>query len=142
MLLDSGCTHHIIRDRSLFLNYVSKPISAGTANFGSLQALGTGDVSFHSPFGAHHVLFTLRGCLHAPDAPINLLSVGSLVKRGMSALFTPGRLTMVSLPSDHLTLPAFSFSATVHNRLSFLKLDFIPPVISSAGYLPWQLYLL
>ena len=58
-LLDSGCTHHIIQDRSLFLNYESKAISVGTANCGSLQALGTGDVSFCTPFGDHHVLFTL-----------------------------------------------------------------------------------
>ena len=131
-LLNSGCTHHIIKDRSLFSNYVSKAISVGTANCGSLQALGTGDVSFHSPFGEHLVLFSLCGCLHAPDTPINLLSVGSLVERGMSALFTPGGLTTISFPSDHLNLPAFSFSTTVHNHLSFLKLDFVLPVVSPA----------
>ena len=95
-LLDSGCIHHIIQDHSLFLNYVSKPISIGTANCGSLQVLGTGDVSFCSPYGECHVLFTLRGCLHAPDAPINLFSVDTLVERGMSALFTPGGITKVS----------------------------------------------
>ena len=95
-LLDLGCTHHIIQDHSLFSNYVSKPISVGMANCGSLQALGTGDVSFHSPYGEHTVLFTLHGCLHAPDAPINLLSVGSLVEHGMSAPFTPRGLTTVS----------------------------------------------
>ena len=102
-------------------------------NCGSLQALGTGDVSFHSPYGEHTVLFTLCGCLHAPDAPINLLSVGSLVEHSMSALFTPRGLTTVSFPPDHPNLPAFSFSASVHHRLSFLKLDFISPVVSPAA---------
>ena len=34
VLLDSGCTHHIIKDRSLFSTYVPKPISVGTANCG------------------------------------------------------------------------------------------------------------
>jgi len=128
-LLYSGCTHHIIRDRSLFSNYVTRKIAVGTANCGSLQALGTGDVSFRSSYGDRRVLFTLHGCLHAPDAPINLLSVGSLVKRGMSALFTPGGITRVSFPSNHPNLPDFSFSATVQNRLSFLKLDFVPPSV-------------
>ena len=50
-LLDSGCTHHIIRDHTLFCNYTEKAISVGTANCGSLEALGTGDVEFRHPYG-------------------------------------------------------------------------------------------
>jgi hypothetical protein len=125
-LLDSGCTH-IIRDRHLFCSYLAKPISVGTANCGSLDALGTGDVEFRYPFGDRHVIFTLRGCLYAPGAPINLLSVGALVERGMSCLFSPGGITKVFYPRTHAKLPGFTFLATVSNRLSFLKLDFISP---------------
>ena len=130
-LLDSGCTHHIVRDRSLFLSYLEKPISVGTANCGSLKALGIGDVKFRYPFGDRHVIFTLHGCLHAPGAPINLLSVGALVERGMSCLFSPGGITTVFYSCDHATLPGFSFSATVSNRLSFFRLDFLPPVATA-----------
>jgi hypothetical protein len=126
-LLDSGCTHHIVPDRRLFRSYVAKPVSVGTANCGSLNALGTGDVEFRYPFGNHHVIFTLRGCLYAPDAPITLLSVGALVERGMSCLFSPGGITKVFYPEYHTKFPGFTFSATVSNRLSFLKLDFISP---------------
>jgi hypothetical protein len=79
-LLDSGCTHHIIRDRSLFRNYSAQAISVGTANCGSLEALGTGDVDFTYSSGDRHVTFTLRSCLFAPMAPINLLSVGALAE--------------------------------------------------------------
>ena len=127
-LLDSGCTHHIIRERHLFRSFLAKPISVGTANCGSLEALGTGDVEFRYPFGDRHVTFTLRGCLFAPTAPINLLSVGALVERGMSCLFSPGGITKVSYPSTHAKLPGFAFLATVSNRLSFLHLDFVPPL--------------
>ena len=130
-LLDSSCTHHIIRDRALFRNYIAKEISVGTANCGSLDALGCGDVDFRYPYRGQHILFTLRGCLHAPTAPINLLSVGALVERGMSCLFSPGGITKVFFPDDHPQLPDFTFLATVTNRLSFLKLDFISPAISS-----------
>ena len=130
-LLDSGCTHHIIRDCALFRNYIAKEISVGTANCGSLDALGCGDVDFRYPYRGRHILFTLRGCLHAPTAPINLLSVGALVERGMSCLFSPGGITKVFFPDDHPQLPDFTFLATVTNRLSFLKLDFISPAISS-----------
>ena len=132
-LLDSGCTHHIVRDRALFRSYLAKPISVGTANCGSLEALGTGDVEFRYPFRDRHVIFTLRGCLYAPSAPINLLSVGALVERGMSCLFSPGGITKVFYPRNHLKLPGFTFSATVTNRLSFLKLDFLSPPSSDVS---------
>ena len=115
-LLDSGCTHHIVRDRSLFSLYVSSPVSVGTANCGSLEALGTGDVSFRYPYRDRHVLFTLRGCLYAPEAPINLLSVGALVERGMSCLFSPGGITKVFFSGDHPLLPGLEFCATEIGR--------------------------
>ena len=130
-LLDSGCTHHIVRDRTLFRNYNEKAVSVGTANCGSLEALGTGDVEFRHPFGERYVIFTLRGCLYAPSAPINLLSVGALAEKGMSCLFSPGGLTKVFFPKDHPRLPDFSFSATVINRLSFLRLVFLPLDLSN-----------
>ena len=126
-LLDSGCTHHIIRDQDLFYNYVEKEISVGTANCGSLAALGTGDVDFRYLYGTRKVIFTLRGCLHAPSAPINLLSVGALVEHGMSCLFSPGGIMKVFFPSNHHRLPDFVFAVNVSNRLLFLKLDFVCP---------------
>jgi Pol polyprotein, beta-barrel domain/GAG-pre-integrase domain len=126
-ILDSGCTHHIIRDRTLFHSYTAKSISVGTANCGSLDAQGTGDVVFRHPYGTRFISFTLRDCLYAPKAPINLLSVGALVERGMSCLFSPGGITAVSFPSDHPKFPNFVLSAAVKNRLSFLDLKFVPP---------------
>ncbi|KAF8804652.1 hypothetical protein BYT27DRAFT_7259129 [Phlegmacium glaucopus] len=83
--LDSGCIDHIIRDHALFWHYdTSKAVAIGTANSGSLAALGGGDVSFRIPFPdgtgqAQYILFTLCNCLHAPDAPINLISIGAIV---------------------------------------------------------------
>ena len=132
-LLDSGCTHHIVRDRALFHNFAARSISVGTANCGSLDAEGSGDVEFRYPFGDKFVIFTLRGCLFAPSAPINLLSVGALVERGMSCLFSPGGITKVFYPDDHTTFPGLTFSATVASRLSFLHLNFLTPEIPSTS---------
>ena len=53
-LLDSGCMHHIIRDHALFSNYVSSSISVGTANCGSLEALGTGGYPYHTATLSSH----------------------------------------------------------------------------------------
>ena len=130
-LLDSGCVHHIIRDRSLFSNFISKTTSVGTANFGFLEALGSGDVAFRYPYGDHHVTFTLRGCLFAPTAPINLLSVGVLVeRRGMPCLLSPAGITKAFFPSDNPKLPGLVFLPNVTNRMPFLTLVFVSPAPS------------
>jgi hypothetical protein len=97
-LLDSRSTHHVIHDRRLFCSYTAKSISVDTANCGSLEVLGIGDVEFCCPYHDCHVVFTLRGCLYAPDAPINLLSVKTLVAHGMSCLYSSGGLMKVFYP--------------------------------------------
>jgi len=131
--LDSGCTDHIIRHRKLFQRFdTSKAVSIGTANSGSLAALGGGDVSFRVPCTDHlgkprNVVFTLRGCLYAPDAPINLISIGALNENGLTVTFNPGASTDLSLPIDDPDLPGFTFHATVFRRLSLLNCDFIEP---------------
>ena len=54
-----------------------------TANCGILKTLACGDVKFHVPFGQQQIILTLRDCLHAPDAPLNLLSVGAMQEKHM-----------------------------------------------------------
>ena len=137
-LLDSGCTHHIIQDQALFCDYFARFISISMANCGSLDALGSGDVEFCYPFGDRLITFTLHGCLYAPMAPINLLSVGALVEWGMSCLFSPGGITKVFFSDRHPKFPGLTFSAMVTNCLSFLQLDFVPPVPSSPFAFPAQ----
>ena len=79
LCLDSGCTDHIITDSNLFQNYdTAGAVEIGTANCGSLSAKASGNVSFWVPFDGRLVIFTLKGCLHAPNAPLNLLLVGTL----------------------------------------------------------------
>lgn len=56
--------------------------------------------------------------------------------RGMSCLFSPGGITKVFFPNDHLVLPGFIFRANVLNCLSFLKLDFVHPKIDSISSAP------
>ena len=48
----------------------------------------------------------------------------------MSSLFSPGGITKVFYPHNHPKLPGFTFTATVTNHLSFLQLDFLPPVVT------------
>jgi hypothetical protein len=133
--LDSGCTDHIITDRKLFHTYdTSGAVSVGTANCGSLSAVASGDVVFRIPFQNRFVLFTLRHCLHAPDAPINLISVGALNEGHLTVTFVPGGNTSISYSKSDPVLPGFTFMATVVSRLSFLRLDFVLPSVSSCAF--------
>ncbi|KAF4622305.1 hypothetical protein D9613_009050 [Agrocybe pediades] len=130
-LLDSGCTHHIFRDRSWFFNLdESKKKAVGTANCGLLRTYGTGDVRFRLPYKGAYVVFTVRGCLYAPDIPINLFSVGALVERGIRITFNPAEgsrpiYTSMSYSSSHPRLAGFEFDLTTLNRLSFLNCEFL-----------------
>jgi hypothetical protein len=126
-ILDSGCTHHIIRDRALFWDYdTTQAIPVKTANCGFLSTLARGTVRFRVTSGDRSVVFILKDCLHAPDAPINLISVGALAEKGATFTFTSGRTT-ISFPATHLTLPNFSFDAVPLHRLSFLDCNFLHP---------------
>ena len=99
--LDSGCTDHIVKDRCLFQTYdVSGAVEIGTANCGFLLAKGSGDVFFRVPYHDRFVIFTMRGCLHAPDTPINLISVGALTDNRLTVTFRPDAPTVISYPDS------------------------------------------
>jgi hypothetical protein len=137
-LLDLGSTHHIFRDKTLFSNYdTAGATSVGTANCGTLLALGSGDVALWLPLGNHFVTLRLKGCLHAPDVPINLLSVGVLQSRRIAVRFEAGTssvppFTELVFPSDHPVVPGYVLHASVFRNLSFLSCTFILPSSPSA----------
>ena len=129
-VLDSGCTHHIFRDRSLFWSYdATRATPVKTANCGFLPTLARGSVRFRVVSGQRSVVFVLNDCLHAPDAPINLISVGALTEKGAVLTFAPSR-TSISFPPTHPVLPDFSFDAFLLHRLSFLHCDFVLPSVA------------
>jgi hypothetical protein len=125
-ILDSGCTNHIFRDRSVFWTYdPDRAVSVQTANCGTLRTLARGDVKFRAHCGSHSIIISLRDCLHAPDVPLNLLSVGALQERKMCLVFDYDKTT-IHFPSDS-PLAGMSFDALFYRRLSFLSCDFILP---------------
>ena len=127
-VLDSGSTHHIFRDRSAFCTYEArKELSVKTANCGSLVAMGMGTVTMIICLAGRKIELMLQNCLHAPDVPINLFSVGDLQENGFRIHFEPGTTspyTHVIFPSTHATLPNYCLKAEFIHRLSFLSCDF------------------
>ena len=106
-----------------------------TANCGFLTTLAVGDIKIKLLLGDKMVIWTLRNCLHAPDIPINLISVGAQQEHHMSITFSFQKM-IISFPEDHTHLSGLSFHAYVTNRLSLLNLDFLPPstALASAAF--------
>jgi len=131
-VLDSGSTHHIVRDRSFFQTYdTSRALSVKTANCGALQAKAMGDIVLEITLNDRKFDLFLSDCLHAPDVPINLFSVGAFQEEGFRVLFEPGDGTVDSspytdiiFPGHHTILPDHRLRARFINRLSFLSCAF------------------
>ena len=135
-VLDSACTQHIIHDRSLFRSYDPAGTKlVGTANCGTLETLAAGDIKLQLTINDGtsapiHVNWMLRNCLHAPDCPINLISVSMLNEAHMSINFAPDSITMLTFldnPEKLGRLAGKSFLAKVINKLSFLDCNFVYP---------------
>ena len=129
-LFDSGCTHHIIKDRGYFWTYHPEgAIPVGTASSGTLttKARGIVKVRVRTEQSGAPVVLTLHDCLHGPDSPFNLLSVGAFLEANMPVSFQTNGVAVIHLPSNHPTLCDLSFKAEIHGRLVFLQCDFVPP---------------
>lgn len=126
-LFDSGCTNHIFHDHTAFWTYdttLATPVK--TANCGFLHTLARGSVRFRLKSGNKTAIFVLKDCFHAPDAPINLISVGAMTEKGAIFTFAPGS-TSVVFPTPQPLHPDFSFTATLMHCLSFLHCEFVSP---------------
>ena len=124
-ILDSGCTNHIIHDRALFWTYrEDQAVPVKTANCGILKTLACGDVKFRVPFGQQQIILTLRDSLHAPDVPLNFLSVGAMQEKRMQIHFHKDH-TVIHFLSDHPVLSRHMITAIVFRCLSFLQCDFL-----------------
>ncbi|SJL16752.1 uncharacterized protein ARMOST_20281 [Armillaria ostoyae] len=136
-LLDSGTTHHIVKDRLAFHTYdESKAIPVKTANCGILTTHAMGEAHINVDVGGRTATIVLHECLHAPDAPINLISVGALTENGMYIGFGKHKTTCY-FPQTHKTLKGLSFKADVIGRLSFLNCKFTsPPPATANAMLP------
>jgi hypothetical protein len=95
-----------------------------------MTALGRGDVKFRLLVGDQSILWTLKDCLHAPDVPVNLLSVGAMQDAGIDFHFPAGpvvRDTILYLPQSISSKSRLRVCATRINRLSFLQCNFLDP---------------
>ncbi|KAA1099291.1 hypothetical protein PGT21_050001 [Puccinia graminis f. sp. tritici] len=74
ILLDSGCSDHMIPTRSSFFNYAPMKSSVEIADGQKLQIVGSGHIKIKNSFGQVHTL----KALHVPDLSHPLISFGRL----------------------------------------------------------------
>ncbi|KIK15338.1 hypothetical protein PISMIDRAFT_115344 [Pisolithus microcarpus 441] len=122
-ILDSGTTTHLIRDSSFFWTFTrDSTVSMKTANQGSLGTEGYGDCVAILKLGDRRIRLRLEHCLYAPNAVVNLLSVGRMTERGWELRFKGG-------PSwcemYHANEPLGSVD--MRGQLCFLDVEFICP---------------
>ena len=88
-LVDTGSTTHVARNRNHFIEFNADPSEIDGITPGSpLKTLGCGTIQMEFQTGNHTSMVRLMGVKHAPDAPNNILSVGSLTDMEHVALFT------------------------------------------------------
>ena len=122
-ILDSGTTTTLVRDRRFFWSYsTADPVVVHTANHSSLSTSGRGDCLAALMIGGKKYRVRLTNCLHAPEAMINLLSVGHMVDRGWGCNFlgSPARC-------DLSYRGALLGSTPLSDKLCFVDLDFLLP---------------
>ena len=116
---------HIIRDWRYFWTYnpsLATPVSM--VNCGVLNTLARGEVHFRALLGGIECVFCMPDCLHALDIPINLLSVGAMAEKHVHVVFDFG-VTSIYIPWSSCGADGLFLSASMVDRLSFLKCDFI-----------------
>lgn len=93
---DSGASHHIFSDRSIFENY--RAIDAlPVKGFGSTlttSAIGIGDMYIKSTCQGRSYVLKLSNVLHVPTARLNLVSQGRLERKSIHCHSGDGRMSL------------------------------------------------
>lgn len=127
-LLNSGTSSHLIKNCEFFWMYdPSQARSVKMANHGVLNTMAGSDCMacvLHGNVATH---LKLCNCLHAPDAFINLLSVGRLVSKGFACTFDGDHVCISSpQPSRHVIA-----SSSMSGTLFPIDIQFIPHPLNS-----------
>ncbi|KAJ3898348.1 hypothetical protein F5879DRAFT_994902 [Lentinula edodes] len=105
-LLDSACTNHIIKNRRFFFTFDEDgTLAVQTANSGILatKALGTCYFELQIDGTNDHLILEMHDCLYAPNAPVNLLSVGAMLEHRFTFTISPQTVQIHPDP-DHFAI--------------------------------------
>lgn len=144
MLLDSGCTHHIFRDRRFLSDILDiLPVAITAVNCGTFHAPACGTVTLRFFVDGVMIDLRLHNCLYVPDLPVNLISVGRLAQWGVQVVFGKAGISVV-FPDDHPVLPSRVLPTISAGHLVFVQCVYVTPagvlhslpVVAAPSFIP------
>lgn len=120
-LLDSGASSHLIRAKEYFHSYDelgAKDVT--TANLGTLRTYGGGTCYADVTFRGKTFRIRFNNCLHAPDAAVNLISVGRLVAARVGCTFIDDGVVLTKAGVG------FAEGTMTSNHLFSMNISFVP----------------
>lgn len=97
--IDSGCTDHLINDKSYFENLMmlKNPIRIAIAKDKHyIEAIGIGDIKVLSYVNDKAIKCTIKNVLYVPSLKRNLLSVKRLEMYGIQVIFIDGKVKLLN----------------------------------------------
>ena len=94
-ILDSGCSHSIVRNKNNFSLYASTPPHK-ISGIGDTFSSSCGNVPLSFALGSSICACVLHDVLHCPSAPFNLISVSRLIDAGYAVIFKGDKVELRS----------------------------------------------
>jgi len=112
-LLDSGCTHHVCRQRNWFQNF--RELEGETVNtaanteqkYSQLHAKGVGDIVLKTYVGNKQEAVVLRNVYYVPHLRKNLMSVSQIEKKGKEMIVKDGKIKIRNISTKRIMCEAF-----------------------------------
>lgn len=95
--IDSGCTDHLINDKSYFTDimFLENPIKIAVAKNGNyMEAVGVGNVKVISKINGREIKCTIKNAFYVPNLRKNLLSVKQLEMANIKIVFNNGQVCL------------------------------------------------
>ncbi|KAK0468674.1 hypothetical protein IW261DRAFT_1291914, partial [Armillaria novae-zelandiae] len=74
---NSGATRHIVKNKLCFSDY-TETLGHEVIGVGKSKGLKKGTVKIKMVEGGKNTSVTLKDCIHCPEAPFNLISLGHI----------------------------------------------------------------
>ena len=124
-LLDSSATSHLVKSHEYFWTYNEEEArNVKTANLGILQTHASDTCVARFTHNGVSMKVKLKGSLHAPNAFVDLLSVGQFVTANVSCTFENGGVVLSKEGKS------FGYGPMV-NKLFDLRVEFLKPPVAS-----------
>jgi hypothetical protein len=103
-IIDSGATHHIAHDASIFKDYhAGSAMQVQIGDGDHLEVKGSGDVEFDTNVDGVRSKIVLKNVLHVPDMTANLVSVSQMTKMGAQVSFEGARCKVLKCGRSVMT---------------------------------------